>query len=57
MQLSLEFVEEGNGSRMEKPPLWESLEDAARQAAAARLTRLIVLMLVGARRKGEVDDD
>jgi hypothetical protein len=57
MQLSLAFTEEEDGNGMERSPSWESLEEAARQAAAARLARLIVLMLVGARRESEADDD
>jgi hypothetical protein len=57
MQLSLGFIAEENANQTEISPSWESLDETARQLAAARLALLIARMLVGARRDGEANDD
>jgi hypothetical protein len=57
MQLNLGFIAEEDANETKLSPSWESLDETARQLAAARLARLIARMLVGARRDGEAHDD
>jgi hypothetical protein len=57
MQLSLGFIAEKNANQTEISPSWESLDETARQLAAARLALLIARMLIGARRDEEAKDD
>lgn len=57
MQLLLEFIEEADVREGRRPPRWEKLDEAAREAAINHLSRLVALMLSEMSLRREENDE